>query len=208
MVQSKCIFHSTPVPVPRENRIERERFPKYLVPTIVLSTCQKKKKEPPSGIQFVIHGRMLAYFSTRVSLANGFNTGSDSVGDIVRPKSTPPVKSASLNFPPNGTDPLYRPRIRFSIDAGVGSQGIVDPLSQYAMHSCRHPFEFRTEYSLGVQLSLVKVTICTHLACGEYANKCPPLQAHRRSSYLVQCTQCRRPELELTPSLSHQPRQL
>lgn len=58
--------------------------------------------------------------------------GSDSVGEIIRPKSTPPVKSASLNFPPsdgNGAGSLsVRPKLRFSIDSGA-PQRVVDPLS-------------------------------------------------------------------------------
>lgn len=145
-------------------------------------------------------------------LADEFHVGEggfDPLGEIVRPKSTPPVKSASLDFITNGTDSLsQRPKIRFSIDCGVGSQRIVDPLSQYAMHSCPRSLGFRTEPSPGTQPPLVKVTICIHPACGGYASKLPLPLARRRSLYQIQCTQFLCLELELTPSPSHQPRLL
>lgn len=109
-----------------------------------------------------------------LSLADEFHTGEGGLhplGEIVRPKSTPPVKSASLNLTASAGSLSHRPKIRFSIDSGVESQRIVDPLSQYAMHSSPSPLDFRAEPFSGPQLPLVKVTICIHPAYGGYASK-------------------------------------
>ena len=70
------------------------------------------------------------------------SSGSDSIGDLIRPKSTPPVMTARKIATPDGPPQIHRPKIRFSVDANAmaeESRHGVDSISRYVhLRTCMH----------------------------------------------------------------------
>ncbi|KAI5853497.1 hypothetical protein BZA05DRAFT_336493 [Tricharina praecox] len=71
---------------------------------------------------------MYAAASRRICVTDGSvgpivgSGGSDSIGDLIRPKSTPPIMTARKIATPDGPPQINRPKIRFSVDANAPTE--------------------------------------------------------------------------------------